>query len=384
MRIPAKGCFSCNNKDTGVFKNSKYTCILHESCAYSVNVRKREAETFWRVTASANTQHTANLNFGSQEKFDAGKGFPPVFKYMIYEVLLSAPTVKEAQEMIETIRYLLDQGNGFPLIHDSTEALGKFDLFRLKKDTSGGRGHFNKGVRSWMRKYRILIGHDPKPLNLRTAEDVRAHVTATLLITTADQYNALEDSAHFAVLIEDSASVGSTAIPTFVVSTKYLAEWMVGEINTRKWTSVMGDARYSLAKSPSKVACCMFSLIGTYRTRKAMTVISDVKKLNERSRNENEPGNGSRSKHRDPNPEYATHATPFMLMIADTERSESYDIGFKSMAKIFEWKGLDANALMSKMRFVQGDNGSGIQKAYRSFAGIHMNLNGGGDGGDGT
>ena len=345
-------------------------------------MRKRQAEDFWRVTAS-NTRHTANLNFGSQEDFDAGKKLPPVFKYMIYQVLLNSPTVKKPQQMVDTIRFVLGEGNGFPLIEDE-EALQKFNDFRTNKIRTGGTGTFNKMIKAWMKKYRVKIGHDPKPLNLRTPADVRAYVTEKLLVTTAEQYDALGDNENFAVLIEDSASVSTTAIPTFVVSSKYLAEWMVREMQDRQWTSVMGDARYSLARAPNRVACCIFALVGTYRTRKSMTAINDVTKLNERSRNENEPANGTRSKHRDANPEYATHASPIMLMIADTERSESYDIGFKSMAKIMEWKGIDANNLMSKIRFVQGDNGSGIQKAYRTFAGIHLNLNGGGDDGDGT
>ena len=378
--MPAKGCFKCRNNDSGTFKNRKFTCILHPSCGYSVHVRKREAEDFWRVTALSNTQHTANLNYGSQANFDVGKDLPPVFKYMIYQVLLSGPTVKEADAMITTIRHVLLRGNGFPLIQDKNDALQKFNQFRRNKIDKQGTGSFNKIVKSWINKYRVALGYDPKPLNLKTAADVRAHVTENLLITTAEEYDALEDDANFAVLIEDSASLSNAAIPTFVVTSKYLAEWMVREISQRQWTSVMGDARYNLAKSPSKVACCMFALVGTYRTRKSMTVITDMKKLNERARNENEPASGTRSKHRDPNPEYATHATTFMLMIAETERSESYDIGFKAMAKIMEWKEEDANALMSKIRFVQGDNGTGIQKAYRTFAGIHLNLNGGDDG----
>ena len=55
----------------------------------------------------------------------------------------------------------------------------------------------------------------------------RAHITENLLITTAEEeYDALEDNENFAVLIEDSTSLSNTAIPTFVVTSKYLAEWL--------------------------------------------------------------------------------------------------------------------------------------------------------------
>ena len=145
MGMPAKGCFRCKNNDSGPFKNRKYTCILHDSCTYTVNVRKRQAEDFWRVTAS-NTRHTANLNFGSQEDFDAGKKLPPVFKYMIYQVLLNSPTVKKPQQMVDTIRFVLGEGNGFPLIEDE-EALQKFNDFRTNKIRTGGTGTFNKMIK---------------------------------------------------------------------------------------------------------------------------------------------------------------------------------------------------------------------------------------------